>query len=73
MVGFFSSGIKKKTGEGLTFQIQPQSLRQQMCGISFYSNATIKIRGKNGEAKTIGRLIAKQLIELQRAEPIHFS
>lgn len=44
-----------------------------MGGLSFYSNATIKIREKNGEAKTIGKLIAKQPIELQRAKPIHFS
>lgn len=41
--------------------------------LSFYSNATIKIRKKNEEAKTIGELIAKQPIKLQRAKPIHFS
>jgi len=53
--------------------MQPQNPRQQMCGLSFYSNVTIKIRKKNGEAKIVGRLIAKQLIELQGSKSIHSS
>lgn len=43
-----------------------------MDGPFLYSNATIKIREKNGVAETIGRLIAKQPIELPKAKPIHF-
>lgn len=43
-----------------------------MGGSFFYSNATIKIREKNGVAETIGKLIAKQPIELQKAKPIRF-
>lgn len=42
-----------------------------MDGSFLYSNATIKIGEKNGVAETIGKLIAKQLIELQKAKPIH--
>lgn len=42
-----------------------------MGGSFLYSNATIKIREKNGVAETIGKLIAKQPIELQEAKPIH--
>lgn len=56
----------------MTFKIKPGSPRQQMGGSFLYSNATIKIREKNGVAETIGRLIAKQPIELQKAKPIHF-
>lgn len=41
-----------------------------MGGSLLYSNATIKIREKNGVAETIGKLIAKQPIELQEAKPI---
>lgn len=38
----------------------------------FYSNVTIKIGEKNGEAKTIGKLIAKQPTKLQKAKSICF-
>lgn len=44
-----------------------------MEGLSFSSNATIETREKNGEAETIGKLIARQPVTLQRAKPIHFS
>lgn len=50
----------------------PQNPRQQMGELFFYSNATIKLREKNGEAKTIGKLTARQLINLQKTKPIHF-
>lgn len=40
----------------------------------FYSNATIKIREKNVEAKTIGKLTARQLTDqTAKDQPIHFS